>query len=39
MKAKKKNECIRRPLLARGTKAVGMGLIRFLTISGHAFQL
>ena len=30
---------IRRPLLARGTKAAGMGLIRFLTIGGHAFQL
>ena len=30
---------IRRPLLARGTKAAGLGLIAFLTISGHAFQL
>ena len=27
---------IHRPLLARGTKAGGMGLIRFLTINGHA---
>ena len=30
---------IRRPLLARGTKAAGFGLVRFFTISGHAFQL
>ena len=29
---------IRRPLLARDTKAVGMGLVRFLTIIGHAFS-
>ena len=30
---------IRRPLLARGTKAACFGIIRFSTISGHAFQL
>ena len=30
---------IRRPLLARGTKAACLGTIAFLTISGHAFQL
>ena len=33
------NDLIRRPLLARGTKAAGLGLIRFLTIRGHAIQL
>ena len=27
-----------RPLLARGTKAEGLGLVRFLTVSGHAFS-
>ena len=31
--------CIRQPLLAMGTKAAGLGLVRFLTIRGHAFQL
>ena len=30
---------IRRPLLARGTKAACLGLIGFLTTSGHANQL
>ena len=30
---------IRRPLLARGTKAACFGIVRFSTISGHAFQL
>ena len=29
---------IRRPLLARGTKAAGFGLICLLIISGHAFS-
>ena len=29
---------IRRTLLAKGTKAAGFGLIRFLTIIGHAFN-
>ena len=29
---------IRRPLLARGNKAAGLGLIRFLTIIGHALN-
>ena len=29
---------IRRPLLARRTKAAGLGLVRFLKISGHAFS-
>ena len=29
---------IRRPLLARGTKAAGFGLICFLTIIGYAFS-
>ena len=30
---------IRRPLLARGTKAAWLGLVTFLTISGHDNQL
>ena len=29
---------IRRPLLAKGTKAAGLGIVLFLTISGHAFE-
>ena len=29
---------IRRPLLAKDTKAAGLALIRFLTLSGHAFS-
>ena len=29
---------IRWPLLARGTKAAGFGLVHFLTISGHCFS-
>ena len=29
---------IRRPLLARGIKAAGLGIVRFLTINGHAFS-
>ena len=29
---------IRRPLLAKGTKAAGLDLVRLLTISGHAFS-
>ena len=32
-------ELIRRPLLARGTKAACLGTVAFLTISGHANQL
>ena len=32
------NGLIRRPLLARGIKAAGLGIIRILTISGHAFS-
>ena len=29
---------IRRPLLARGTKAAWLGIVRFSTIMGHAFS-
>ena len=35
----KANLEIRRPLLAKGTKAAWLGLTAFLTISGHANQL
>ena len=37
--SQKLRRIICRPLLARGTKAAGLGLVRFLTIRGHAFQL
>ena len=32
----KPSQEIRQPLLARGTKAAGLEIVRFLTISGHA---
>ena len=29
---------VSQPLLAKGTKAAGLGLVAFLTTSGHVFQ-